>query len=123
MKVMLSIKPVFAHMIFDGTKKYEFRRTIFKHPGVRKVIVYASSPVKKVIGEFDIECILMDDLQTLWEKTSHSAGIPEDYFFEYFADKQRGYAIKIKNTFLYKLPKCIRRDFNLIPPQSFSYVA
>jgi predicted transcriptional regulator len=30
MKVLLSIKPQFAEMIFSGTKKYEFRRSVFK---------------------------------------------------------------------------------------------
>lgn len=120
---MLSIKPVFANKIFEGSKKYEFRRAIFKHPGITTVVVYASSPVKKVIGEFEIEQILVDDLGTLWAKTCDFAGIDEDLFFEYFGDKERGYAIKIKNTCRYKSPKCIRRDFNLIPPQSFAYLA
>jgi predicted transcriptional regulator len=30
MKVILSIKPEYAFKIFDGTKKFEFRRVIFK---------------------------------------------------------------------------------------------
>ena len=47
MNVLLSIKPEFAFKIFDGTKKYEFRKSIFKKPGVKKVIVYASSPTGK----------------------------------------------------------------------------
>ena len=29
MKVVLSIKPQFANKIFDGTKKFEFRKAIF----------------------------------------------------------------------------------------------
>ena len=60
--VLLSIKPEFAEKIFDGTKKFEFRKTIFKNNNVQKVIVYASSPVQKVIGEFSIEDILNDDV-------------------------------------------------------------
>ena len=31
MKVVLSIKPEFANKIFDGTKKFEFRKSIFKN--------------------------------------------------------------------------------------------
>ena len=31
MKVVLSIKPQFANKIFDGTKKFEFRKAIFKN--------------------------------------------------------------------------------------------
>ena len=33
MKILLSIKPEFAEKIFSGSKKYEFRRRIFKAPG------------------------------------------------------------------------------------------
>ena len=38
MKVLLSIKPEFAEKIFNGTKKYEFRKSIFKNKDVDKVI-------------------------------------------------------------------------------------
>ena len=52
MKVVLSIKPEFANKIFDGSKKFEFRKVIFKNEKIKTVIVYASSPVQKVIGGF-----------------------------------------------------------------------
>ncbi|OQW98197.1 MAG: hypothetical protein BWK74_05140 [Desulfobacteraceae bacterium A6] len=81
MKVLLSIKPEFAEMIFSGTKKYEFRRSVFKNPDVKTIVVYASSPVRKVIGEFEIGAIINDELAALWERTKKYAGINEDYFF------------------------------------------
>lgn len=121
MKVVLSIKPEFANKIFDGTKKFEFRKAIFKNEKIKTVIVYASSPVQKVIGEFEIEKIINDDIDTLWGKTQRYSGISEDYFYQYFAEKEIGYAIKIKRTKKYKAPKCLRADFNLLPPQSFAY--
>jgi len=37
MKILLSIKPEYAEKIFAGTKKYEFRRSIFKNPDVKTV--------------------------------------------------------------------------------------
>lgn len=123
MKVVLSIKPEFANKIFNGTKLYEFRRSIFKNPDVKTVLVYASSPVQKVIGEFEIDQILNYDLETLWHLTKDFSGISSDYFYQYFGDKERGFAIKIKKTRLYKLPKCLKQDYNLLPPQSFLYLA
>lgn len=123
MKVILSIKPEFAEKIFDGSKKFEFRRAIFKNKDVKKIIVYASSPVQKVIGEFEVENILNYDLHTLWNMTKHQSGISSEYFYQYFCDKTSGFAIKIKNTKRYKTPKCLRQDFNLVPPQSFLYYA
>ena len=88
MKVLLSIKPKFALLIFDGTKKFEFRKAIFKNTSIKTVVVYASSPMQKVIGEFEIEHIINDDLDNLWRKTKNFAGIEEDYFYEYFAERQ-----------------------------------
>lgn len=123
MKVILSIKPEFANKIFEGTKRYEFRRTIFKNPDVTKVVVYASSPIQKIIGEFEIESIIEDNLESLWRKTKNYSGISEEYFFKYFVDKELGFAIKIKSFKKYGTPKCIREDYNLFPPQSFLYLA
>lgn len=122
MKVLLSIKPEFAERIFNGTKKFEFRRSIFKNGNIKTVVVYASSPTQKVIGEFEIEEILKEDLSTLWKLTQDFAGIEEDYFYEYFGTKETGFAIKIKKAKRYKIPKCLKEDFNLTPPQSFLYL-
>lgn len=121
MKVVLSIKPQFANKIFDGTKKFEFRKAIFKNQNVTSVLVYASSPVQKVIGEFEIGEIFNFDLETLWNKTKEYSGITEDYFYEYFADKKSGFAIQIKNKKRFKTPKSLKDDYNLTPPQSFAY--
>ncbi len=121
MKVVMSIKPEFANKIFDGTKKFEFRKAIFKNKNITSILVYSSSPVQKVIGEFQIDQIFNDDLETLWERTKEFSGISEDYFYQYFANREQGFAIQIKNQIRFKTPKCLREDYNLTPPQSFSY--
>jgi len=121
MKVVLSIKPEFAFKIFEGTKRFEFRKAIFKNPAVKQVIVYASSPVQRVIGEFEIDEILKFEKNQLWELTKMESGITKDFFFRYFAEKEHGYAIRIKNTKTYDEPRCLKEDYNLLPPQSFAY--
>jgi len=122
MRVLLSIKPEFAKKIFEGTKKFEFRRSVFKNKNVKTVVVYASSPVQKVIGEFEIETILNDNLQQLWDLTKDYSGITENFFFDYFQNKEKGYAIKIKKTKKYKKSLSLKDDFNASPPQSFMYL-
>jgi predicted transcriptional regulator len=122
MKVLLSIKPKFAELIFEGTKKFEFRKSIFKNPGITTVVVYASSPLQKVIGEFEIENIINGKLDSLWSQTKQFAGIKKKYFYQYFSEKKIGYAIKIKSVQRYKIPLCLKDDFNLTPPQSFLYL-
>lgn len=122
MKVLLSIKPEFAERIFEGSKKYEFRKALFKNSDIKTIVVYASSPTQRVIGEFEIETIISDSPEKLWKKTKRFAGIDEDFFYEYFADRETGFAIKIKKTKKYKESLCLREHFNLTPPQSFLYL-
>lgn len=123
MTVLLSIKPEFAEKIFNGTKKYEFRKSIFKRTDVHKIIVYASSPVKKVIGEFTIEDILNDNLDAIWDKTAVSSGISKGFYMAYFENKSKAYAIKIGRTKRYKQARELS-DYNVhTAPQSFAYIA
>jgi predicted transcriptional regulator len=122
MRVLLSIKPEFALKIFDGSKRYEYRRAIFKNQKVSRVIVYASNPIKQVIGEFEIEDILHEDPQSLWVKTKHNAGISKKGFFNYFTDKSKGYAIKVKATRLYDEPLPLSSFTISSPPQSYMYL-
>lgn len=120
--VMLSIKPKFAHKIFDGSKKFEFRKQLFKDSSVKKVIVYSSSPEKKVIGEFEIEAVLSDIPDKIWERTKLHSGISKEFYNEYFKGCSKAYAIKIAKTKTYRKPKFLV-DYNIrSAPQSFAYV-
>lgn len=123
MKIVLSIKPEFANKIFDGSKKFEFRRSIFKNKSVKSVVVYASAPISMVIGEFDIDTVLQKDLETLWDETKDYSGIDKSFYDKYFLGKNSGYAIKVKKVQRYKEPLCLKEKFGLHPPQSFVYLA
>lgn len=122
MKVLLSIKPEFALKIFEGSKKYEFRRVVFKNRDVRKIVVYASAPVSRVIGEFDVETVIKKDIANLWEETKEFSGISEDYYLSYFDGKDEGFAIKVKEPKMYKKDLCLKENFGVKPPQSFLYL-
>lgn len=122
MKVLLSIKPEFAEKIFNGTKKYEFRKSIFKNKDVDTVVVYASSPWQYVIGEFKIDTILNDNVDRIWEQTREYSGITEDFFRMYFAHKTNAFAIKIGHVKRYKRRKRLS-DYNVtFAPQSYVYL-
>ena len=122
MKVLVSVKPQFALKIFDGTKKYEYRKRIFKNTDVNTVVVYASSPMQKVIGEFTIDEIMEEEPAVLWEMTKKDSGITKDFFDEYFLNRDHAFAIKVKDFIRYKEPKELI-DFELkFAPQSFVYL-
>lgn len=121
MKVLLSIKPEFAFKIFDGTKRFEFRKVIFKKTDVKTVVVYASSPVQQVIGEFEIDDIISDSPTDVWEKTKKFSGITQSFFNKYFENREVAHAIKIKEVRKYDNPLCLD-VFNVVPPQSYVYL-
>jgi predicted transcriptional regulator len=118
----LSIKPRYADAIFRGEKRFEFRRAIFRKP-VAVVVVYTSSPVSRVVGEFDIEAIITDTIEGLWKRTKHCAGIDRERFFSYFAGRKIGHAIAIGSVRRYPMSLDLSSNFGLRPPQSFAYLS
>jgi predicted transcriptional regulator len=122
LKVLLSIKPVFAEKIFDGTKKFEFRKVLILRPHVSTVIVYASSPVQRVLGEFTIESIVSGPLDYVWEKTSRYSGISHEFFLSYFSGHRVAHAIKIGNVTRYEEPRTLEHYMMKRAQQSFVYV-
>lgn len=122
MKVLLSIKPEYAEKILQGHKKFEFRRTIFKFPEVTKVVIYASSPVQKIIGEFEVDQILTLKLGELWKKTKQDSGIDKEFYDSYFAGKEIGHAIKVKKVKRYANYLDLEDLQIKQAPQSFIYL-
>ena len=122
MKVLLSIKQEFVEKIFAGTKKYEFRKTLFKRNDVKHIVVYASAPIKRVVGEFEIKDILSDDVECIWEQTKDYSGITKEFYKSYFQNKKTANAIHIGHLKKYEKARLLS-DYNIQQaPQSFCYV-
>lgn len=117
----MSIRPPYAEAIFRGEKRFEFRRTIFRRP-VDVVLIYVTSPVCLVAGEFDVAEVIDDSVDGLWDRTFPYAGINRDLFREYFAGRDIGYAIEIGSVRRYAQPLDLTSSFGIRPPQSFVYI-
>ncbi|MDC0826617.1 MULTISPECIES: ASCH domain-containing protein [Lactococcus] len=124
MKALLSIKPEFVEEIIEGRKKFEYRKKVFKRTDVSSIIVYATKPYGKVVGEFEVGTILEERLDKLWTDTKLVSGITEEFFYDYFKDRDSGYAIQIKEFKEYKKHLDLSEfDKNIkVAPQSFCYV-
>ena len=48
--MLISINPQHVENIFNGTKKYEYRKIRCKQD-VDKIIIYSTYPIKKIVGE------------------------------------------------------------------------
>lgn len=123
MRILLSIKPQYAEKIFSGSKRFEFRKAIHKNRDVTTVVVYATKPVGKVVGEFTVSGVHRDSPSQLWKKTKDASGISRCFFNDYFAGRNVGFAIEVKNAQLYSIPLDLVEVLpNGWPPQSFVYL-
>ncbi len=123
MRVLMSVKPRYADKILAGSKKYEFRKVIFRDPAIDEIVIYSSSPVKKIVGTFTIQSVVEHHPLALWEHCKESAGIGEEDFFSYFEGRKRGYAIEIGEINHFDKPVDPKVcDPEFVPPQSFQYV-
>lgn len=121
-RVLLSIHPEYANAIFDGQKGFEFRRVLFKEE-VREVVVYATSPISRVIGKFEIEDIYVDSPRRVWAKTRAHAGVTKERFDMYFRDRTKAFAIKVSKPIRFSKPQPLSNYVpSNTPPQSFCYV-
>ncbi len=95
--VLLSIKPEFAEKIMNGQKNVEFRKRCFDKC-IRHVYVYASSPVRKIVGRFEVEEIEEGHPEKLWCNHHEDGGISRQDYNSYFQHRSHGYAILIKKA-------------------------
>jgi len=124
MKLLLSIKPPFAEKILDGSKRFEFRRRIPKDSRVDTVVIYATLPVGKVVGEFSIKQIHSEHPDELWERTKKFSGISRQYYDDYFQGRRLAHAIEADSPRRYRRPRDISELLpSGAPPQSFAYLS
>lgn len=121
MDLLISIKPEFVKKIISHEKKYEFRRSIFKKE-VEKIFIYSTYPEKKIVGYFEFSEIIKDTPINLWNNYSDVAGISKQSFFDYFNNKDEGFAIKIDNLNIFQDAIDVDTLENFRAPQSFCYV-
>ena len=122
MNLILSIKPQYAQMILDGSKRYEYRKMIPIRNDIDRVYIYATKPICRIVGEFTLDGIIADSPQKVWAATARHGGITEAFFNDYFKGKDKAYALKIGDVIKYDVPidpKKVITDFTA--PQNFMY--
>ena len=114
---MMSIKPRFAEAILRGEKTMEFRRT---RPGLEpgtRVLIYASAPVKAVVGWFEVGQIHDLSPERLWGHAAACGGVTRDEFDAYFAGCELAFGIELART-----GRIEPTSPGIRPPQSWQYL-
>ncbi len=119
--IIISIHPVFVEKILSGEKKYEFRKHFPKD--VKYMLVYTTSPIKKITALVEIDSVIIDTPDAVWRKTKKQAGVSKAFFDLYYRNKQIAYAAKFKKVLKPSTPFLIK-DLNGIKraPQSYIYL-
>ena len=121
-KVLMSIKPKYAMQILNGTKTFEYRKNRFRRQNIDSIVIYATSPVMKVIGEVQLVGVLEDEPEIIWEMTYHNGGINKEAYDEYFEGKEKAVAYILGKVKKYDNEKRLS-DFHInVPPQSYFYL-
>ena len=118
--VVLSLHPVHADAILDGKKTVEFRRSRIP-PDATDVIIYATSPIQKVLGRAKVVNYHEAAPSTIWRKHKSGGNVKKAFYDSYFsnAEQARCYVLSSPIRFNRGLPL---KTFGLSsPPQSFAY--
>lgn len=119
---LLSIHPRYAEAILAGDKQVEFRKTPLRD-GVDEVLLYATSPVQRIVGGFRVAGVDCAVPATLWDRYRAVGGVGRAAFLEYYAGKDHGYAIRIASR--HALDQPLPLDAVVShgrPPQNLMYV-
>lgn len=119
--MLISINPQHVENIFNGTKKYEYRKIRCKQD-VDKIIIYSTYPIMKIVGEAKVEKILEDSPDNIWEETKNYSGIDLKFYQQYFKDSSKAIAYKLTNIKKYSIPQELSSYGIKSAPQSFIYV-
>lgn len=123
---VISIKPQYVEAIVEGQKVYELRR---RKPHLDRgdlLFIYETSPCKKVTALVELDKIIDDSLDNLWEKVGERSAVNYDTFTDYFKGCKNGYALQLKNVKTYSNPLSLDElrmyapDYT--PPQFFHYL-
>jgi len=101
------IRPEYACSILKGVKKYELRG---RRLGVKEgsiIVVYATSPIKGILGEFTAGKIIKDTPSEVWSKVGKPEyGVTKESY-QYIEKGRYAVAIEVTN------PKCYAKPIKL----------
>ena len=124
--VLLSLKPVYANMVFGHSKTVELRRRVASSMNNRDVFIYVTSPVMELRGGFRVGMVWRGTPEYIWGIVQKRAGVDRQDFDQYFEGQTSANAIEITEIWKYRTPISLAtlkdRFSTFIVPQSWRYV-
>jgi predicted transcriptional regulator len=124
--LFLSLKPTYAHLLLSGEKTVELRRVRPRASAGTLAIVYASTPVRAVLGTCTVADIGEEHPDVIWELHGHLTGLRWREFNEYFLGQISAVAITVVAPYRLEEPVPLQTmrsgPSGFSPPQSFRYI-
>ena len=120
--LLMSIQTKYANEIFNGNKRYEYRKsTIGDNNLNKKIFIYSAGVDKAIIGYMIVDKVLCGDVKFIIEETN-----PKDNISDYYKSVKKAYALHIKSYFRFKNPITLadlrKIDKNISLPQYYKYI-
>lgn len=124
--IVLSLKPRFAEAILAGTKTVELRRTKPRIEVPTRALLYATTPVRALLGTCIITDVRSADLVALWRVYGSRSDLSHNEFKRYFEGLDVGTALLLAHQQpldrIVPLQDLRAKPKGFRPPQSFAYV-
>ncbi len=123
--LFIAVKPEYANKLISGEKDIELRKTKPHVQAGDYAIIYASVPIKAVLGYGKIKRIIFCSPQEMWTNYSARLGIKEQDFLMYYDNSNKSVGIEfemIKPITPIRLSELRRVDPNFHPPQIYRYI-
>lgn len=118
--VVLSIHPRYVERIFSGEKRVELRRGRIPSD-IGRVVIYATKPIGRLVGEFLVSGCSRGAADVLWERYGLQLGVSREEL-ERYACGQELLCIEVGDLLVYETPKVLTEVYpGRTPPQGFFY--
>ena len=123
---LLSVRPRFAEALLDGSKTVEIRRRRAHIASGSVCLVYASSPVRALVGAIRVKTTDTDTPDALWRRWGDTTGLRRDEYETYLVGSSHPCAIVVGAATRFAGPVTLRelrrRQKAFVTPQSYRFL-
>jgi predicted transcriptional regulator len=125
--LVLSINPRFARMILRGEKTVELRRRAPRRSTDFWISLYATTPLRAMIGVVRAYGVLVAPPEDLWEAVKEGCGLEREEYWRYYEGASRAVGLQLESPIAFPDPLSLNslRHWwpGFMPPRSFAYLS
>jgi len=112
---IISIYPSYVNAILAGHKTMECRKSSIGLVKGDVLQLYATSPIKAILGQARVKDIHRGDPRELWDQFEHRTCVKEEDYFAYYANTDKAVLIALEDVQAYSRPIALSELRNVEP--------